>query len=186
MKVFLSTILLLVFSYTGFSQEIDQYIVVDFPGKSQEEIQTTIESWIALHFKSAQNVIQQNSPGKIIVKGSSGVVMVVSDGKMKHSEDLSLKYTIDYDIKDEKYRFRILDPTIHYSSSDFQVKYSNMPNYILELEALLKSTKKRFERKVYEMSIPANKRVLEDSKAKLNELIELNKSIPFLDKDDDW
>ncbi|MBP1222056.1 DUF4468 domain-containing protein [Flavobacterium sp. 1355] len=65
-------------SFPVFSQSYDKEIngkilVINVDSLKTQEIQSKVLAWVALNYKSANDVIQLNSPDKIIVKGNFAI-----------------------------------------------------------------------------------------------------------------
>ncbi len=73
MKKLLFTLAILI-SFEGYSQEInktnDGYTEVVDVALTKKEIHQKINEWIAVNYKSAQDVIQLNTEDKVITKGN--------------------------------------------------------------------------------------------------------------------
>lgn len=96
---FCITILVLLISGMATAQ---QYKVVEWPGKSSVEILDELRIWTASTFNSAKDVIQLDKEGRFIVKG-------VDNYSVAGSGLYTLSYTVDFQIKDEKFRYIIKD-----------------------------------------------------------------------------
>lgn len=89
-------------SATGGYSYVD---ITQVPGKTKDDLYVKINEWVALNFKSANNVIQMNDKeaGKIIVKGVTERTLMY---KMlgKNYIPYYLNFTINFTVKDGRYR----------------------------------------------------------------------------------
>ncbi len=82
--------------------------VVEIPNKAADKLYYKAKEWIALNFRSANNVIQLDDSKnlKIIAKGSMQVYYVMKKTKISHY----VLFTLMTDFKDNKYRYYV-NPT---------------------------------------------------------------------------
>ncbi len=81
--------------------------VVTVSGKSQAELYDAAKEWIALNFRSAQDVIQldDRENGLLIAKGYFPIFMMLHERHIYH--------TIRLDTKDGRYRYTVNDFEFH-------------------------------------------------------------------------
>lgn len=105
---------------------------------SQENIQLKAMSWIAINYKSANNVVQQSTPEKIIVKGSFTVPSKIPFPDMFNTityfpVNINFDHTLIISIKDNRYKIDISFPettkSITYLGKD---RFYNINEYTLE------------------------------------------------------
>ena len=100
--LFLTSALLI--SVLGYTQEInktnDGYQEVVDVELSQKEIHQKINEWVALNYKSAQDVIQLNTEDAIILKGNFSVNFRVQTISVIYRINNTLKFSI----RDGKYK----------------------------------------------------------------------------------
>jgi hypothetical protein len=120
--------------------------VVNIENKSANEINALVKSWIAINYKSANDVIQMDQKDKIIIKAkdkfSYDTEFVVMFKKTTIVSYCDLFYNIIFDIKDGKFRY-----TINYT--DFKI--NNISGDINQLT----QSNKPYE-KFYKLSIKSN------------------------------
>lgn len=95
--------------------------VVEFPDKSQKEINTALKAWIAQNFKSAKDVIQLDEENKIIVKGNDVFKQSYKYGELRTITG-RLLFMLNFDIKDNKYRYSISDAYIKIDGLDIPLQ----------------------------------------------------------------
>ena len=87
--------------------------IFEVEGKSESEIFSAINKWIALNYNSAQNVVQLNDKesGTIIVKGINEAVyknaikeMYPNNKYMQEYNTVKFNHTIEINCKDNRYR----------------------------------------------------------------------------------
>jgi len=114
--------LLLILLFAPLISMAQQYTeVVDVPGKTANQLYVSAKEWIALTFKSANNVIQMDDPtnGKIIGKGSTTVSEAyVMPGLVRIPCKLifDVDFTVSIAQKDNKYKVEISDMIVNPSA----------------------------------------------------------------------
>lgn len=172
-------LLLITLSLQGFSQDWD---VIRYEGKTAEEIQTAIKSWIVLNYNSAQTVIQQDDPGKIILKG----LFTIQKHEKKYGNTFSFKinHVLSFEIRDERFRYRIYPVTVSvYDSPSVTLQEYEKSIEISEKE--LPNVKGRIAKEMHEFSLNASKETLKETKDKLESIKLSIQNIPNQKADDD-
>ena len=123
--LFLTSALLI--SVLGYTQEInktnDGYQEVVDVELSQKEIHQKINEWVALNYKSAQDVIQLNTEDAIILKGNFSVNFRVQTINVIYRINNTLKFSI----RDGKYKVDLVPNSL---SSD---TYGDMGKSVLPM-----------------------------------------------------
>ncbi len=89
-----------------FAQE---WKVVEWDGKLQSEIRSSLKVWVADYFRSAKDVLQLDEPDRIIVKGKADLNEKSVSGDLSIPVNYVMDFTIDFQLKDSKYRYLIKD-----------------------------------------------------------------------------
>lgn len=100
---------LLAFMLIGSRLFAQEWKVVEWDGKSQAEIRSSLKAWVADYFKSAKDVIQLDEDDRIILKGLTNVSDHYEDEGMNIPVNFSINFTIDFQIKQSKFRYLIKD-----------------------------------------------------------------------------
>ncbi|MBP0902912.1 DUF4468 domain-containing protein [Mariniflexile gromovii] len=121
-------------AYSLFSQDVDMDIhgyskVINTPEMQQNELYVKLKEWLALNYKSANNVIQLDTKEKIIVKGN------FSYFSKTFNNDIVFAHTLIFSIKDFKTKIELIIPEKVISTI---VYGQNIETFILEEE--LKNT----------------------------------------------
>ncbi|WP_343322317.1 DUF4468 domain-containing protein [Sphingobacterium multivorum] len=172
-------ILLLTFMLIGCRLFAQEWKVVEWDGKSQGEIRSALKVWVADYFKSAKNVIQLDELDRIIIKGNNGIYEVSETKYGSIPVDYTLNFTIDFQIKDSKFRYLVKDlilktPLVSFTPES--LKLANDENRTAALKY------KGNSRKAMESGADAIDRVLDRSKIFLSHLSEDIESIPLKTK----
>lgn len=113
MKKIFFTCLFICSSFYCFSQievkkeEFPDYQgVVTVEGKAMDDIYSNIKAWIAMNFKSANDVIQLDDKdnGKLIVKGN----VVVYFTALKKKYPARVNFTLSVDVRENRFRYTYL------------------------------------------------------------------------------
>ncbi|MDQ1150192.1 hypothetical protein QE382_002176 [Sphingobacterium zeae] len=102
-------IILLAFMLIGSRLFAQEWKVVEWEGKPQSEIRSSLKAWVADYFKSARNVIQLDEVDRIIIKGNNSINEVSETKYGSIPVNYTVHFTIDFQIKDSKYRYIIKD-----------------------------------------------------------------------------
>lgn len=102
-------IILLAFMLIGSRLFAQEWKVVEWEGKPQSEIRSSLKAWIADYFKSAKDVIQLDEADRIILKGLTNISDHYEDEGMNIPVNFSIYFTIDFQIKESKFRYLIKD-----------------------------------------------------------------------------
>ena len=140
--------------YTAAAQEIEMdsttglytyQKVLDFEGKSKDELYTKAMEWVALNYKSANDVIQHEDAdkGKIICKGSFVTNLWLTTGFINH--------TLTLDFKDDK--IRMTYSNFGYNSTETQ--------FNLENEKMLKSGIEKLKKRALDQIISSEASLIE-------------------------
>lgn len=113
--------------------------IAELTGINKEEIYSGAKKWLADSFKSSKNVIQSENEttGQIIGKGTTSIYDTENSGIFVSF--ISLKFSIQIDCKDSKYRMRFYDLQKHSDASGLYVPETNMP--IEEFDKITKGKK---------------------------------------------
>lgn len=81
--------------------------VIDVPGMSKEGLYQNSRQWFVDYFKSSKDVIQNEDKdqGRIVGKG----IILIPWKTMMGSGEYNCRITIQVDVKDNKYRYKIYD-----------------------------------------------------------------------------
>ena len=110
-KVILSIVITMVFAFTMNAQLENKngvYTEVIQVDLSKKDIYQKVNEWIAINYKSAQDVVQLNTEDKVIVKGNYIVVM----GTKPHRVHNSLSFAI----RDNRYKVDLIANSISVST----------------------------------------------------------------------
>jgi Trp operon repressor len=101
-------IIALLITFKGYSQQVnrtnDGYTEVVEVELSKKEIHQKLNEWIAVNYKSANDVVQLNTEDKVIVKGNYSVVM----SNLSYRVSKSLVFSI----RDNKYKVDLIPSSI--------------------------------------------------------------------------
>ncbi|MGJ1416167.1 DUF4468 domain-containing protein [Sphingobacterium multivorum] len=158
--------------------------VVEFPDKSQKEINTALKAWIAQNFKSAKDVIQLDEENKIIVKGND-----VFKQTYKYGDLLAitgrLLFMLNFDIKDNKFRYSISDAYIKIDGLDIPLQ--DYEGYVLAKNEKTMKNKWVAFKKYRQNEADARSKTLDDVDAILDGLERSIEKIPNeTQKSEDW
>ena len=107
MKKLLFTIALFI-SFGSYSQEInktnDGYTEVVEVELTKQEIHQKINEWIAINYKSAQDVIQLNTEDKIIIKGN----FLVNFSVAKYVFTYRIQNGLSFSVRDNKFKIDLV------------------------------------------------------------------------------
>lgn len=172
-------IVLIAFMLIGTRLFAQEWKVVEWEGKNQSEIRSAVKAWIADYFKSAKDVIQLDEDDRIILKGLSPIVEQYEDEGMNIPINFSMNFTIDFQIKESKFRFLVKD-----------IYFKNSVGSYTEDQMLLENNKNKKEalkfkgraRKGIEASTVAIDRIIERSKSSLEQISKDIEAIPLKTK----
>lgn len=164
-----------------FAQE---WNVVEWEGKSQPEIRSAIKVWIADYFKSAKDVIQLDEADRIMVKGNTDINEVSETKYGAIPVNYTMNFTIDFQIKDSKYRYLIKDIILKTPLVSFTPETLKLANDESRKTAL---KYKGSSRQAMESGSDAVDRVLEQSKVILSNISKDIEAVPLKTKSEtDW
>tara|TARA_R110002072_G_scaffold98075_1_gene215941 strand:- start:87 stop:743 length:657 start_codon:yes stop_codon:yes gene_type:complete len=96
----------------GLNKESNGYTEVVEVKLSKKDIHQKINEWVAINFKSAQDVVQLNSEDKVIVKGNYPLNMQVSANPLINTPNYNFTYRISntmlFSIRDNKYKIDLI------------------------------------------------------------------------------
>ncbi|WP_312363971.1 DUF4468 domain-containing protein [Sphingobacterium sp.] len=172
-------IILLAFMLIGSRLFAQEWKVVEWEGKTQSEIRSSLKAWVADYFKSAKDVIQLDEADRIILKGLTPLVEHYEDEGMNIPINFSMNFTIDFQIKESKFRYTVKD-----------IYFKNSVGSYTEGQMLVENNKNKKEalkfkgraRKGIEASTIAVDRIVERSKSSLEEISKDIESIPLKTK----
>jgi len=77
--------------------------VITVPNTNSQELYSRAKLWLAMTYRSAQDVIQLDDPdnGKIVAKGTFSIVYYMNSAFIRH--------TLIIEIKDNRYRYTVTD-----------------------------------------------------------------------------
>lgn len=185
----MKNIFILCFVFFALTVSAQSWETVSYEGKTAEEIQKKIHTWIAQNYRSAQDVIQQSDPGKVIAKGGSTVSPLYDDGRVAVHYDWPYRYTLDFEIKDGRFRFDVYDILIEpiEGSRKTSYTYDQMLAIVEERNNNLENIKGKSKRRREEASLRSNVQGLKMIKQEIADLREVIKAIPAQsDTADDW
>ncbi len=129
MKKLLFTLAILI-SFEGYSQEInktnDGYTEVVDVALTKKEIHQKINEWIAVNYKSAQDVIQLNTEDKVITKGN----FIVNFSVMKSVVAYRIHNSLTFSIRDNKYKIDLVPNRVSSDLVGGDVDASFLTQYI--------------------------------------------------------
>lgn len=118
----------------------------------KETIYDNILVWVASSFNSAQDVIQlqDKEAGKLIIKGNfkENVTMGIA------SKNVTTYFTLQFDVRDQKYRYRFID---------MSSRYDNTTHSFIEMNQISSGEKRQFKTMrgfVKKMVTSADERIL--------------------------
>src|SRR5690606_7660562 len=120
--------LLIIVMTNAVSSMAQDYIVVDYPDRSQKDIHSDIKSWIAKSFVSANNVIQHESETKIIIKAEDRLQTRYQYSVHEEAFNYVVSYIIDIEIKDNRYRYKFDNVNIRIDKNT--IPYNRYPEYV--------------------------------------------------------
>lgn len=96
---------------TSFAQEhaILCDTVIQVPNKTSSEIYTSVKSWIATSFKSANSIIQMDDPQNGIIVGKVCFSYTAPGGMTYRCIDGYVNYTMQLRIKDGRFKITLSD-----------------------------------------------------------------------------
>lgn len=101
-------IIALLITFKGYSQQVnktnDGYTEVVEVELSKKEIHQKLNEWIAVNYKSAQDVIQLNTEGKIIIKGNFSVNFSIK----KYAFKYRIHNALSFSIRDNKFKIDLV------------------------------------------------------------------------------
>jgi hypothetical protein len=115
------------------TRQVTYTSIIEASGIKKDLIYSRVREWVALNFKSAQNVIQMDDKesGKIITKGLLPSYytyrMLGSDRQWPYN----LRFTLNIAIKDEKLRVQVSDFETEYPQSGFAVSTNLSANELI-------------------------------------------------------
>lgn len=113
-------IVLLAFMLIGSNLFAQEWKVVEWEGKSQADIRSSLKVWVADYFRSAKDVIQHDDSDRIIVKANADLNETSVSGDLSIPVNYVMDFTIDFQLKDSKYRYMVKDVFL----SDKRGKYT--------------------------------------------------------------
>jgi hypothetical protein len=127
MKNILFTLALLI-SFNSFGQELnknsDGYTEVVEVELSKKDIHQKINEWIALNYKSAQDVIQLNTEDKIVLKGNYTFTSTIS------GNTFGIRNTTTISIRDNKYKIDLIPTSAFNKSTMKDTEYAFITQYM--------------------------------------------------------
>lgn len=168
-------IVLLTFMLIGSRLFAQEWKVVEWDGKPQSDIRSAIKVWVADYFKSAKSVIQLDELDRVIIKGNTGIYEVSETKYGSIPVDYTMNFTIDFQIKDSKYRYLVKDIILKTQLVSFtpqSLKLANDENRKTALKY------KGNSRQAMESGADAVDRVLEQSKILLSNISKDIEAIP--------
>ena len=107
-------IIALLITFKGYSQQVnktnDGYTEVVEVELSKKEIHQKLNEWIAVNYKSANDVVQLNTEDKLIIKGNFTLNMTTQ----KYTFLYRINNTLSFSIRDNKYKIDIVPTGISY------------------------------------------------------------------------
>jgi hypothetical protein len=101
-------IIALLITFKGYSQQVnktnDGYTEVVEVELSKKEIHQKLNEWIAVNYKSAQDVIQLNTEDKIIIKGNFSVNFSIKKYVFKYR----IHNALSFSIRDNKFKIDLV------------------------------------------------------------------------------
>lgn len=182
-------LLILFIVFFCFHTQAQEWEVVPYEGKTAEEIQKELRTWIALNYRSAQNVIQQDDPGKLIAKGGSTVHPLYDDGKISANYDWPYRYTLHFEVKDDRFRFDVYDILIEPISEGVKHTYTiaDMRSFIKDQEEKLSKMRGKGNIRRAKAGMNSNIQGLKEIEVEIKNLKEIIKIIPNQElEEDDW
>lgn len=126
-KLFL---IILLIPLVSFGQDINkesngysEVIEVEF---TKKDIHQKINEWIAVNFKSAQDVIQLNTEDKLIAKGNFPLILSVK----KHTFTYRIHNSLTFSIRDNKYKIDLVPNRVSSDVIGGEVDSSFLTQYI--------------------------------------------------------
>ena len=168
-------IVLLAFMLIGSRLFAQEWKVVEWEGKSQPDIRSAVKAWVADYFKSAKDVIQLDEIDRLIIKGNTDLHEVSETKYGSIPVDYTMKFTIDLQIKDSKYRYQLKDVLLSNNLGTYTVETLVVTNEENRKEAL---KHKGAARKGIESGIEAIDRIIENSQTTLSRIKSDIESIP--------
>lgn len=172
-------ILLLAFMLIGSRLFAQEWKVVEWDGKSQADIRSALKVWVADYFKSAKDVIQLDESDRLMIKGNTGLHESSETKYGSIPVDFTMNFTIDFQVKDSKYRYQIKDLLLSNKLGTYSIESILATNEDHRKEAL---KYKGATRKGIESGIEAIERIIDQSKTRLSGIKSDIESIPLKTK----
>lgn len=160
-------IVLLAFMLIGSRLFAQEWKVVEWDGKSQTEIRSSLKAWVADYFKSAKDVLQLDEPDRIIIKGNTELNEIAETKYGSIPVYYTMKFAIDIQIKESKYRYQVKDVLLSDKLGTYTVETLIVSNEENRKEAL---KHKGAARNGIEAGIKAIDRIIEKSQITLSQI----------------
>lgn len=190
MRILLITFICLIISLKTNAQTtsdlyfINNYTVIKCDSAKSNEIRRAIKEWISNGFRNARNVIEIDEESKISVKGMDKFSHQYNYGPHIQTFQGYIHFRIDFEIKDEKFRYKIDNIIIELGKD--RIPYSDYEGYVQA--ANTETSKKWFIAKsARENEVRARSETIQIIRQKLttlNKLVELIPSIIHKSRDD--
>jgi hypothetical protein len=96
---------------------------------SKKEIHQKINEWIAINYKSAQDVIQLNTVDKIVTKGNYSFPSAVIEG-----QSYGVRNILTFSIRDNKYKIDLIPNSMFFKSNMKDTPLNSMTQYFKEIQ----------------------------------------------------
>ena len=96
---------------------------------SKKEIHQKINEWIALNYKSAQDVIQLNTVDKIVTKGNYSFQSAFASGT-----SYGVRNILTFSIRDNKYKIDLIPSSMFDKSNMKDIPLTTMTQYLKEMQ----------------------------------------------------
>jgi hypothetical protein len=125
-KLFLILLFIPIVSYgQDLNKESNGYTEVVEVKLSKKEIHQKINEWIAINYKSAQDVVQLNTEDKVIVKGNFSFTSFIS------GDTFGVRNTLTLSVRDNKYKIDLVPSSIFDKSTMKDVPKTNITQYMI-------------------------------------------------------
>ena len=127
-------ILLLFIPFVSFGQSInktnDGYTEVVEVELTKQQIHQKLNEWVAVSYKSAQDVIQLNSEDKIVLKGNFTINLKIHS----FSFDYRINAQTTFSIRDNKYKIDLIPLDVTHISGNYDVGLYFINEFINDLQ----------------------------------------------------
>ena len=173
----------LLFMFSVFNGKAQEFKVVNAEGLAAPEINSLIKGWVSDKFRNAKNVIEIDEANKIIIKGTGNFSSPYKYGPHQESISGVISFKIDFEIKDDRFRYRVMDVIIETSGD--RIEREDYKSYVdKENQSTMKAW--QIQKKARINEVEARNKTVDMVNAIISSFELTIEQIPLENSDDEW